>query len=151
KADRVKTLQDVVKTLKTISDATKDLEVVTPAALGSEKVTPIDPAALSKTLKTQSATLADQASQLTESAYGDVEMRRLAKWVADVAKVLGEDAEKLPSLGAMSTETKSSRMMNWIDFLTRWGLTVVGLCLLVGFLSRTNAWLGAGFLLMTYL
>src|SRR5262249_10596809 len=38
KADRVKTLQDVVKTLKTISDATKDLEVVTPAALGSEKV-----------------------------------------------------------------------------------------------------------------
>src|SRR5262249_58531011 len=59
--------------------------------------------------------------------------------------------EKLPSLGAMSTETKSSRMMNWIDFLTRWGLTGIGLCLLIGLLSRTNAWLGAGFLLLTYL
>jgi uncharacterized membrane protein YphA (DoxX/SURF4 family) len=39
----------------------------------------------------------------------------------------------------------------WIDFLTIWGLTVMGACILVGFLTRLNCWAAAGFLLMTYL
>jgi uncharacterized membrane protein YphA (DoxX/SURF4 family) len=44
-----------------------------------------------------------------------------------------------------------NRVLWWIDFLTRWGLTVMGACLLIGLLSRTNCILAAGFLLMTYL
>jgi len=43
------------------------------------------------------------------------------------------------------------RTLYWIDLVTRYGLTAMGLCLMVGFLTRTNCWLAAGFLLTTYL
>jgi uncharacterized membrane protein YphA (DoxX/SURF4 family) len=46
---------------------------------------------------------------------------------------------------------QGSRVVEWVDFLTRWGLVVIGGCLMIGLLTRTSAWLGAGFLLMTTL
>jgi uncharacterized membrane protein YphA (DoxX/SURF4 family) len=41
--------------------------------------------------------------------------------------------------------------LQWIDWLTRYGLFAVGVGLLAGFLTRTACVLGAGFLLMFYL
>jgi uncharacterized membrane protein YphA (DoxX/SURF4 family) len=41
--------------------------------------------------------------------------------------------------------------LEWIDGITSWGLVVVGLCLLVGFFTRTMCFAGALFLLMLYL
>jgi uncharacterized membrane protein YphA (DoxX/SURF4 family) len=46
---------------------------------------------------------------------------------------------------------KDNPLIGWVDWLTRWGLTVIGACLLIGLFTRTNAWLAAGFLFMTYL
>jgi uncharacterized membrane protein YphA (DoxX/SURF4 family) len=40
--------------------------------------------------------------------------------------------------------------LGWIDWLTEWGLTVMGACLIVGLFTRLNCVLAAGFLLMTY-
>jgi len=42
-------------------------------------------------------------------------------------------------------------IIRWIDLGTRWGLLVIGGCLLLGFLSRTMSFAGAMFLLMTLL
>jgi hypothetical protein len=41
--------------------------------------------------------------------------------------------------------------LDWVDFLTRWGLVITGGCLLVGLLTRTACVAGASFLLMLYL
>jgi uncharacterized membrane protein YphA (DoxX/SURF4 family) len=41
--------------------------------------------------------------------------------------------------------------LDWIDFLTRWGLVAIGVCLLIGLLTRTACVAGAAFLLMLYL
>ena len=38
-----------------------------------------------------------------------------------------------------------------VDLMTMWGLTIMGSCLLLGVLTRTNCVLAAGFLAMTYL
>jgi uncharacterized membrane protein YphA (DoxX/SURF4 family) len=46
-------------------------------------------------------------------------------------------------------EPKGNFWLEWLDFLTMWGLVVIGTGLMVGLLTRTNAWLGAGFLLLT--
>jgi uncharacterized membrane protein YphA (DoxX/SURF4 family) len=48
-------------------------------------------------------------------------------------------------------EPEGRGLVWWVDFLTRWGLVVVGACLMVGLYTRTNAALAAGFLVMTYL
>src|SRR5204863_4892683 len=78
------------------------------------------------------------------------EVAELAKAVEAHASALGEQAAKLPETAPLSVEDpKGNRTLERIDWLTRWGLAVVGLCLLIGLLSRTNAWLAALFLLMT--
>ncbi len=46
---------------------------------------------------------------------------------------------------------EGNKLVGWGDFLTRWGLVVIGGCLMIGFLTRLSAWLGVGFLLMTIL
>jgi uncharacterized membrane protein YphA (DoxX/SURF4 family) len=48
-------------------------------------------------------------------------------------------------------ERDASRPIERIDFVTRWGLTAVGACLLVGLLTRTACLAGAAFLLLFYL
>lgn len=42
-------------------------------------------------------------------------------------------------------------LLDWVDFLTRWGLVVVGICLLAGLLTRTACIAGVVFLLMLVL
>jgi uncharacterized membrane protein YphA (DoxX/SURF4 family) len=52
--------------------------------------------------------------------------------------------------GTMPLPT-TGRFLSWLDWGTRWGLTVIGACLMIGLLTRLNCVLAAGFLLMTYL
>jgi uncharacterized membrane protein YphA (DoxX/SURF4 family) len=46
---------------------------------------------------------------------------------------------------------KGDMVLAWLDWLTMWLLVVIGVGLMIGLFTRLNAWLGAGFLLMTYL
>jgi uncharacterized membrane protein YphA (DoxX/SURF4 family) len=55
----------------------------------------------------------------------------------------------VPPLAPPPPET-STPVIWWLDRATAWGLAIIGGCLLVGLLSRTNCVLAAGFLLMTY-
>jgi uncharacterized membrane protein YphA (DoxX/SURF4 family) len=48
-------------------------------------------------------------------------------------------------------ERKGRSIVDYIDLVTPWMLTIIGACLLVGLCSRLSAFLAAGFLLMTYL
>ena len=48
-------------------------------------------------------------------------------------------------------ESPGKNKQEWIDRATMWGLTILGVCLLVGLFSRTACLLSACFLLMTYL
>jgi uncharacterized membrane protein YphA (DoxX/SURF4 family) len=151
KADVTKPLQALVKALKDTQETAKDLYPLTAEKVGAQTVTPIDPKALSVALEARAKTLTEQAGKLKEEAKNDSELKKLAKSVTDDAKELRDRAGTLPTAEAPSVAPKGSRAMEWVDWLTRWGLTVIGLCLMVGLLSRTNAWLGALFLLMTYL
>src|SRR5262249_35781872 len=53
--------------------------------------------------------------------------------------------------GALPEPAPSRFFIKSIDWLTRWGLTVIGLCLMLGLFSRSAAAAGAIFLLMTVL
>jgi uncharacterized membrane protein YphA (DoxX/SURF4 family) len=48
-------------------------------------------------------------------------------------------------------EAPVGSFLAWLDWLTAYGLTVLGACLILGLLTRTSCVLLAGFLLMTYL
>ena len=48
-------------------------------------------------------------------------------------------------------EKKERDLIWYIDWATRWGLTVIGACLLVGLFTRLNCLAAGVFLLMTYL
>jgi uncharacterized membrane protein YphA (DoxX/SURF4 family) len=54
-------------------------------------------------------------------------------------------------LGTPKEPARGWGVVGWIDFITPWALTAIGLCLLVGLFSRLSAFLAALFLLMTYL
>ncbi len=41
--------------------------------------------------------------------------------------------------------------LDWLDWLTRWGLTAMGACLMIGLFTRLACLAAAGFLLLTYL
>jgi uncharacterized membrane protein YphA (DoxX/SURF4 family) len=99
----------------------------------------------------------------------DVEGARLRQAKAEVAELR---AGLLKDLGAFKTKLQSAlmevltpdqrgrgplkdegspKLVRTIDRATMWGLTIMGACLMGGFLTRLNCLLGAGFLLMTYL
>jgi uncharacterized membrane protein YphA (DoxX/SURF4 family) len=63
-------------------------------------------------------------------------------WVAARAGALVGRAESVPPLPPR---------VAWVDWSVRWGLVVIGACLLLGLWSRPAAFLGAVFLLMLYL
>jgi uncharacterized membrane protein YphA (DoxX/SURF4 family) len=103
-------------------------------------------------------------------AFGkDVEGARLRATKAEIAALRsgmlkdldGKTEELKKSLAGILTATqkakdpvppaKGDRVLAWLDWLTMWGLVVIGAGLLIGLFTRLNAWLGAGFLLLTYL
>lgn len=148
-AKRTKALQSLVKELKDTQEAAKDLSPVTADKASAQA--PIDPKALGASLEARAEAVTEQADKVAQTAKGDADLATLANAVGDDAKGLRDSTGQLPNVGATSLAPKGGRAMEWLDWLTRWGLTVVGLCLMVGLLSRTNAWLAAGFLFMTYL
>jgi uncharacterized membrane protein YphA (DoxX/SURF4 family) len=101
----------------------------------------------------------------------DVEKRHLATLKADVNRMRSEllaDLEKPMQETLQSVLTEEQKKMGpitipvsshwweqgrlgWIDALTRYGLTAVGACLLLGLFTRSACLAGAAFLLLFYL
>lgn len=99
----------------------------------------------------------------------DVEKQRLLKAKADLIQTrtaLAQDledkvAEEKKVLADVATPKQKAlgepdapagnRFLKALDYGTAWGLTVMGACLIVGLLTRTNCILLAAFLVMTYL
>jgi uncharacterized membrane protein YphA (DoxX/SURF4 family) len=101
----------------------------------------------------------DVAKQRLKSAKAEAAGMR-AELLADLSRnlqdalqnVLTDDQKKQKPLG--EREPASYRewdRLEWIDAITRWGLVVVGIGLLIGLFTRTCCWAGALFLLMLYL
>lgn len=61
--------------------------------------------------------------------------------------------EKRPAAPAdpIPADFRGMTALQWADWTTRWGVFLVGVCLLFGLFSRTACAVGAGFLLMFYL
>jgi uncharacterized membrane protein YphA (DoxX/SURF4 family) len=59
--------------------------------------------------------------------------------------------EKGPVPEPVVRHVKDWDRIDWIDFTTRWGLLVVGICLLAGLLTRSFCVAGAAFLLLFFL
>src|SRR5262249_5457497 len=66
--------------------------------------------------------------------------------------VLDDEQSSKPPVGeAPGPSWRDRTRLDWIDFLVRWSLTVVGACLLLGFFTRLNCVAGALLLLSFYL
>ncbi|MGL4551244.1 MAG: hypothetical protein ACRC33_08650, partial [Gemmataceae bacterium] len=105
--------------------------------------TPIDPKAFATPLGELAATLTKLGEDKATPAEKAKAYKADAAALVDAVKTL-PDVKPLPA--AAPDETQA-----WADWGTRWGLTVIGACLLAGLLTRINCWLAALFLLMTYL
>jgi uncharacterized membrane protein YphA (DoxX/SURF4 family) len=79
-------------------------------------------------------------SQLREDLY-----QKLRESLTDEQKGLS------PLSPSMKREWNHWGRIEWIDFSVKWGLVVIGIALLAGFLTRPACLLGAGLLLMFYL
>ncbi len=62
-----------------------------------------------------------------------------------------EQLKKGPPAEPIKPTWSHMSRMDWIDFQVRWGLTIAGACLTVGFFTRLNCVIGAALLLMFYL
>lgn len=62
-----------------------------------------------------------------------------------------KEAEKKGKEPQPQPPDNENKKQEWIDQATMYGLTALGVCLLLGLFSRTACLLSAGFLLMTYL
>ena len=65
--------------------------------------------------------------------------------------VLTEEQKSKPTMPEPTHSWTQMTQMEWIDFLVRWGLTIVGACLIVGLFTRLNCLGGAVLLLSFYL
>jgi uncharacterized membrane protein YphA (DoxX/SURF4 family) len=82
-----------------------------------------------------------RADLLADLGEQNVEMKRALQ------EVLTDDQKKLEPV----PEAIAIRPVDWIDWLTPWGLTLIGACLLFGLFTRTACVAGAAFLLTLYL
>jgi uncharacterized membrane protein YphA (DoxX/SURF4 family) len=143
-------LLTVVNGLQALADSTRNLTPLRPEKIGPEPVTPLDAESLRTSLEERAAGLSKYAAGLKNLAERD-DLKQYASQVEADSRALAAGATELPEVGPLTITVESNRLIGWIDWLTRWGLTVVGACLLVGLFTRLNCWLAAGFLLMTYL
>jgi uncharacterized membrane protein YphA (DoxX/SURF4 family) len=111
---------------------------------------------LEQTEETDSTT--DREEFLAEADRLRSELRAAADGqTEEMKKVLGEKltpaqrAEYGPLPEPVVRHLGDWDRLDWIDFMTRWGLVVIGGCLLLGLFTRTACMAGALFLLMLYL
>jgi uncharacterized membrane protein YphA (DoxX/SURF4 family) len=107
----------------------RDFSVLMAVKAASVKVEPINP----RLIREQLILLADEA---------DLKKKRTVELRAGI--------DALPDVGPLPPAGPPP-LVWWVDFLTRWGLMVVGGCILIGLFTRTACWLAALFLLTTYL
>jgi uncharacterized membrane protein YphA (DoxX/SURF4 family) len=67
------------------------------------------------------------------------------------AKLTPEQASKAPMEDQAPVGWKEMRRLDWVDFAVRWGLVILGACLLVGLFSRSASLVGALLVLSFYL
>jgi uncharacterized membrane protein YphA (DoxX/SURF4 family) len=73
-------------------------------------------------------------------------METWTKTLRDTWTALGKDSPK-----ARLPVIRAATPLDWINWLTKYGLVVSGLCLMAGFLTRLAALYAAGFLILLYL
>lgn len=93
-------------------------------------------ASLKADVRRQRAELLDDLKEQTE------------RMKTEVQKALGLDGKPMP---VEEHTWRDWNRLEWIDFSVRWGLAIVGACLLAGLFTRTACLGGAVFLLMFFL
>jgi uncharacterized membrane protein YphA (DoxX/SURF4 family) len=88
-----------------------------------------------------------EVTRLRSGLLADLDKNATDKMKTALNGLLTAEQKELPALGA----APPPRLLSWIDFLTMWGLAVMGGCLIVGLFTRLNCILAAGFLLLLYL
>jgi len=92
--------------------------------------------------------LKGDADRLRTDLRADID-EQTAELKKALASVLTSEQQKMEPLPEPVQRRWSERNpLQWIDWLTRWGLTVIGACLLLGLLTRLACLGGAGFLLL---
>jgi uncharacterized membrane protein YphA (DoxX/SURF4 family) len=141
----VRVLGVAAETFETLPRIRTDAEMaeLSKGPLSNVPTTPID-------LRPVTAQLKLLEEVLRRASAAEKADAKLAKEYEAAADAVSEATKGLPDVPALPPLPPDERLA-WMDWLTRWGLTVIGACLLAGFLTRLNCWLGALFLLMTYL
>jgi uncharacterized membrane protein YphA (DoxX/SURF4 family) len=110
-------------------------------------------------------TLKEQATQKNEDAKivvayteAEKEVTRLrSDFIADIQRhtnlMKAEVSRGIPEdlLKGYLPAEKSKKNVDTLDWATRWGLTIMGACIMIGFFTRTMCFLAAGFLITTQL
>jgi uncharacterized membrane protein YphA (DoxX/SURF4 family) len=105
--------------------------------------------------KKKLATLKDEINKLRTELLADLNqpMNKAMEFTFQ-KRIIEPQRERLPIEyrgKALLPAVARKGMLFWIDQLTMWGVTAVGVCLLLGLFTRTACLGGAGFLLMFYL
>jgi uncharacterized membrane protein YphA (DoxX/SURF4 family) len=115
------------------------------------------------TYKDRLRTLKAQAARMRTDLVADLNrlvQQDLESVLTDEQKRTGPLKDEAPAsptdwaagrLGMSQSAPPMPPRIAWVDWSVRWGLVVIGACLLLGLLSRPSAFLGAVFLLMLYL
>ncbi len=91
-------------------------------------------------------------AEVRDSGAGDKlkeQTKRIHQYVIDVKKAPATSYDFLPK--TVTRPMGQWKLLDWGDFAVKWGLLIVGGCLLAGFFTRTACVLGALYLLMFYL
>ena len=111
-------------------------------------------AALMKELAEKKTALENNLANVLTAEQREVGAQKTAETMElnkTPASQVPPDRKKVLEQRGEVPEPQGNRMLFWLDVLTAWGLTVMGACLVLGLLTRTNCVLLAGFLLLTYL
>jgi uncharacterized membrane protein YphA (DoxX/SURF4 family) len=137
-ADQQKTAEMKLRTAKALTaDWLAGKQAVPPSVvvgmLGYVEASPVSTAATS--IAVREGLIADGRGEVAE-------MKRYLN-----AALTDDQAKGAPPV----VKPEPTKFLRWVDNLTMWGLTIMGGCLLIGLLTRTNCVLAAGFLVLTYL
>ena len=85
----------------------------------------------------------------------DVAAVREGHHLTDLPKHMQPAAEVMPRVGPLGEQFRSlatrPELLSNADLITMWGLTIIGVCLMLGLFTRLASLAGIGFILMFYL